>query len=77
MMVTEQTPPVRDLQIKNNIFQTQIGVLIHNAEGTAVVNNTFKGRIVTDGTWAAGVQLVTSPNVTVENNLFYDVGNNR
>src|SRR5262249_33902035 len=76
-IVEESVSPVNDLQIKNNIVQAQIGGILINAERTSVVNNTFKSQIFTDGNWTVGVQLRTSPNAIVQNNIFYDVGGNK
>lgn len=65
-----------DLILRNNIVDAYITAGFYNSSGCRIVNNTFLGQLLfSDGTGSNGVQLSNSPNMTIKNNIFYDISN--
>ena len=49
---------------------------VWGASGVTIVNNSFKSELFYTGPSAYGIELHSSPNAVVQNNLFLDIGRN-
>lgn len=73
-MIEGTNSPVENLTVRNNVFIVFRGLNVWNVANTKIINNTFKADLTYTKGSAYGIELHNSPNSTVINNLFYDVG---
>lgn len=63
-----------NLIIRNNIIQAYLGINSVGTGNLTIVNNTFAGDVsATTAYYPGGVALQSSPNATIENNIFYNL----
>jgi len=72
--IEEITAPVRNLIIRDNIMRVFRMVNANNCEGMTIANNTFVSDLSFNRSSPLGIYLSRSPNATIKNNIFYDVG---
>ena len=66
--------PVQDITVRNSVIKAFRPLNVWNCPGTVIVNNTFASKLSYQGPSGYGIELHSSPNSKVKNNLFYDVG---
>lgn len=74
IMISASETPVRNLLVKNNIIKAFRLLNIWNCENISIMNNTFTSELSYQGASGYGIELHSSPNAKVKNNLFYNVG---
>jgi hypothetical protein len=57
-----------DLMIRNNITVSNLVAIFNSSHDISILNNTFIGN--PDSDYSQGIQLIGSPNFTIENNIF-------
>jgi hypothetical protein len=73
-MIEQINAPVQDITVRNNVIKAFRPLNVWNCPNTVIVNNTIASRLSYQGESGYGIELHSSPNSKVKNNLFYDVG---
>jgi hypothetical protein len=73
-MIETSSNNVSDITVTNNVVYAFRALNVWSCPRIYIANNTFAGRLSFTGPSGYGVELHNSPNSTIYNNIFYDMG---